>query len=164
MLAEISAGYSSLKTALDIAKGLNATNTQVQINEAKITLQSLILEAQASLSAANEAQVTSATRIRALEEEIARMKAWDTEAERYELKNVYLGAVAYVLKPETQGSEAPHWLCANCFTNKRKSFLQEYSPAPLGNKMLYKCAVCGGIISVHYVTSPTNPWNPQLVA
>lgn len=159
MIAEISAGYTSLKSALDIAKGLNATNTQVQINDAKITLQQLILEAQMSLSSANEAQVASTKRIRELEEEITCLKAWDAEAERYELKNIYTGAVAYVLKPEAQGSEAPHWLCANCFTNKRKSFLQQQMQ--IQSTMIFKCPSCAGVISVHRAISPTNPWNQQ---
>lgn len=162
MLAEIKAGFASLKTAFDVAKGLNAANTQVQINEAKITLQSLILDAQASLTVANEAQSTSAARIRELEEEIAHLKAWEAESERYELKSIYTGAVAYVLKESAQGSEAPHWLCANCFSKKQKGFLQ--AQAPMMRNMIFKCSSCGGMVSVHSQISPTHPWNPQTPA
>ena len=36
MIAEIGAGLSSAKTLMDIAKGLNAANTQAQVNEVKI--------------------------------------------------------------------------------------------------------------------------------
>jgi len=159
MLSEISTGYTSLKLAFDIAKSLNTVNTQVQINEARISLQQLILDAQASLSAANEAQIKSAERIRELEEKIVSMKTWDVEAERYELKNIYSGAVAYVLKPSAQGLEAPHWLCANCFSNKHKSFLQEQMQ--MQSKMIFKCATCASVVSVHRGISPTRPWNPQ---
>ena len=54
MLAEISAGLSSLKAAKDIVQGLNALKTEAAINGVKIELQGLILDAQQGLFAAQE--------------------------------------------------------------------------------------------------------------
>ncbi|MFC2953251.1 hypothetical protein ACFOOP_15045 [Marinicaulis aureus] len=156
MLAEISMGYTSLKTALGIIKGLNATATQVQINDAKIALQTAILEAQESLSAANETQIISAARIRELEEEIARLETWDTETEKYELKDIGGGSVAFMLKKDAQASETPHWLCANCFNGKRKSFLQYV--AELQRLSVFQCHVCGAKVVVPTRTTPESLW------
>lgn len=153
MIGEISAGYASLKTALDIAKGLNAANTQVQINEAKIALQQLILDAQQSLSLANESQAVSAKRISELEKEIADLKAWDAEAEKYELKEVSFGAMAYVPKPDTDAAKTAHWLCANCFEQKKKSYLQ--ISAQLGSNRVYKCRGCDGHVAIQCGVSPS---------
>lgn len=85
MLAEISMGLSSLKAASDVAKGLNAANTQTLINDIKISLQAHILEAQQALTSAQEAQTACAQRIRDLEKQIAEFETWETEKERYEL-------------------------------------------------------------------------------
>jgi hypothetical protein len=86
MLAEISAGLSSLNAISDIVKGLNAANTQAAINEVKIGLQDHILKAQQALFVAQQAQATASQRIGELEQEIVRLKDWESEKQRYELK------------------------------------------------------------------------------
>ena len=60
MLAEISAGLSSLNAAKDIVKALDGLKTQAAINEVKINLQGLILDAQQGLFAAQELQSSAA--------------------------------------------------------------------------------------------------------
>jgi hypothetical protein len=83
------------------------------IREAKsIELQGVVLDAFENAIEAREAYSTQADRIRALEAEVANLKAWDAEKQHYELKPNYMGAVAYMLKPEARGSEPPHWLRA----------------------------------------------------
>jgi hypothetical protein len=121
---DIIAAIGGLKTAYDIAKGLNATATAVQINDVKLTLQEHIMAAREALSVAQEAEAASARRIADLEKEIMRLKDWSTEKERYELVNVWQGAFAYMPKPGMRGSEPAHWLCTNCFDHGRKSFMQ----------------------------------------
>ena len=141
MLAEISAGFGSLKAAFDIAKGLNATSSQVAINDAKITLQAHILDAQQALAAANDEQSAAAKRIDDLEQEIMRLKDWTTEKERYELKRYHPGSLAYALKEEMKRGETPHKLCPNCYGRNEKSFLQ-----PTGESIrrytVHRCFSC----------------------
>src|SRR4051794_8174501 len=73
---------------------------------------------------AREAHSVQAERIRTLEAEVASLKAWDAAKEPYELKPLGSGAIAYMLKPEARGTEPPHWLCPNCYTQGKKSFFQ----------------------------------------
>src|SRR4051794_7437181 len=114
MLAEISMGLSSLKAATDILKGLNSANTQAAINDVKLALQEKIFDAREALAAAQEAQAATLQKVSALEAEIARLKAWNTEKEDYELKTIgSAGSVALMLKPDKRGSKPPHALCAN---------------------------------------------------
>lgn len=163
MIAEIGAGITSLKAALDITKGLSAVNTQVSINDVRISLQEHILNAQLALAAANEAQATAAQRVRELEQEIVRLKESSTEKGRYQLHDLGRGAVAYMLKPGMDNGEAAHWLCANCFNQGRKAFLQfkGQDKRPGGGNAEtsnYGCDTCKSSLKVLYTVTPARLW------
>lgn len=162
MLAEISAGLSSLKAAKDIVQGLNAANTQAAINGVKIDLQGLILEAQQGLFAAQQAQSADAMRIAQLEQQIVQLKDWSAERERYHLVDVDRGAFAYMPKPGMENGEPAHWLCANCFNQARKSFLlfkgqDTQKNGGRSSESTYGCDACKGSLKVFYRTKPAYP-------
>ncbi len=161
-VGSIGALISSLTSAGEMTKAIVGLRDAAMINSKVIELQGIIMTAQSSAMAAQSDQFALLNRVRELEEEMTRMKKWDAESERYELKNIYTGAVAYVLKPDAQGSESPHWLCANCFENKKKSYLQQ--AMPMQRNMIYKCIACGNMVSVHASITPLNPWNPGKAA
>lgn len=117
MVGEAFAGISALKTAFDIAKGLKDIDDAVRRNTAVIELQEKIL-------AAREAQSALLDRVGELEEKVASFETWDTEKKRYELKALRPAVFAYMLKPDARGSEAPHWVCANCYGNRKISLFQ----------------------------------------
>jgi hypothetical protein len=117
MVAELFAGVGAFKSMLDMAKALKDMNDVALRNAAVIELQGQILSAQ-------EAQASLVERVRSLEREVASFEKWDTEKEKYELKNIAFGSLAYVLKPETRGPAPPHWICPNCFTDKKISIIQ----------------------------------------
>jgi hypothetical protein len=152
MLAEISAGLSSLNAAKDIIKGISAVKGEVAVNEAKIELQRIILEAHGSLLAAQEAQATNLGTIRDLEQEIVRLKAWDGERENYELAEIERGATVYIVKPEVKTSEAPHWLCAHCFNDHRKGILQPQGH--IDGERTWQCPGCKATVRVPYSQTP----------
>lgn len=108
MVGEAFAGLSALKTAFDIAKGLKDINDASIRNSAVIELQEKILSAQQS-------QFALAEKIGNLEKEVARLEAWDTDKQRYELKDVGLGSLAYVVKEMMRESEPPHQIRTACY-------------------------------------------------
>jgi Zn finger protein HypA/HybF involved in hydrogenase expression len=134
MISEIAGAFSSLKAATDIALGLSATSTQAAVDEAKIGLQRHLLEAQQAIFAAQAVQVEQAKKIADLEAEISRLRSWETEKARYELKQYDNGALAYELKAEEAGGEPPHQLCPNCFLEGAKSYLQPTGGLKAGAK------------------------------
>jgi Zn finger protein HypA/HybF involved in hydrogenase expression len=142
MIAEISAGYASLKGALDIAKGLNAVADAVALNDAKIGLQGAIIEAQSSLLAAQEAQAANLKRIAELEHEIVELKSWEADKQRYELKDTGKGTLAYALKAGMENGEPAHWLCPVCFQQGAKSILK-HEHAATGRVHTLNCHPCG---------------------
>jgi len=136
MASEFIAGLSLFKTAFDIAKGLKDVNDATIRNGAVIELQEAILTAQ-------QQQSTLIERVRELETEVARLKAWDREKEQYELKQVEPGALAYLPKKDTEAAKQPHWLCANCFEEGKKSHMQNSgNPGKDRMGLRYECAGC----------------------
>jgi hypothetical protein len=75
----------------------------------------------------------------------------DAEKQRYELKAIGFGAVAYMLKPEARGAEPPHWLCPNCYAQSKKGFFQPTGKQE-GRSWLYKCQNCQGEFSGDYAS------------
>ena len=161
MIAEISAGFSSLKAAKDIIQGLNAIKTQEAINEVKINLQSLMLDAQQGLFAAQEREAALVKTIAALEQEIVDLKDWQAEKRRYELKNLGRSSFAYMVKPAMREGEPPHWLCTNCFDSAQKSIMQYQGRGKEPRDAIHGCNRCKATIIVHYATLPEYAAPPQ---
>jgi hypothetical protein len=142
VVAEISAGVTSLRAALDITKAMVGLRDAEAFRAKSIELQGVVLEAFEKAIEAREAHSLQANRIRSLETEVANLKAWDAEKQLYELKPIGgQGAVAYVLKPDARGAETPHWLCPNCFAQSKKSFLQN-AGGMHGRMYVYSCFAC----------------------
>jgi len=65
-------------------------------------------------------------RVHDLEEEIARVRAWEEQKKRYKLVNPWEGAISvvYALKESCKGTEPPHWICTKCYDDGRRTILQ----------------------------------------
>jgi hypothetical protein len=139
MVAEVFAGLSAIKTAFDIAKGLKDIDDVARRNAAVIELQEKILVAQ-------EAQSTLINRVSELEQEMARLKDWEADKKRYQLSDIGRGVVALALKPAMNNGEPPHYICADCAANGKKSYLQPHIRGPYYDQ--YKCNACGFEIGI----------------
>jgi hypothetical protein len=140
-MSAIGGALSSLNAAINIVKAMKDLRDWSLVQSKVIELQSTILNAQGSLFAANEERTALIERIRELETQVAGVKAWDAEKDRYEKATVGEGAFAYVLKPSMRGTESPHYLCANCYSNSKASVLQhEWFPGPFGH--ILACPAC----------------------
>lgn len=117
MVAEVFAGLGTLKSALDLAKGLKDIDNATRRNSAVIELQEQILAAQSAQSELVES-------VRDLKARVVELETWDAEKQRYELKEVGLGSFAYVVKEGMRGGEPPHQICAYCYQRGHKRILQ----------------------------------------
>jgi hypothetical protein len=138
MVAEIYGGISAFKAMFDLAKGLKDINDSTVRNSAVIELQAQILSAQGAQSAALE-------HIRELEKKVAKFEAWNADKQRYELKDVGLGSLAYVAKEGMRGTEPPHQICASCYPHGKKSILQ---PRDIGHDQMLLCSECKAQIKI----------------
>jgi hypothetical protein len=140
----IQGAIAGLKTAADIAIGLGKLHTMTEVQAKAIELQQIILSAQSSALSAQSEQFSFLEQIRALKEEVASVKAWETEKQRYKLSSPWEGAVTYTLKESMANGEPAHWICTSCYENGRKSILN-----PVKGKdtwYLLICPVCNSQI------------------
>lgn len=104
-------------------------------------MRQLIFKIQADAMDLQEQLREKSERVHELEDEIARLKAWDKEKGKYELRDLALingdgGAFAYVSLTGTV-----HALCPNCFDEGRKSVLQS-NGEPQIHKHRFQCIKC----------------------
>lgn len=110
-----------------VLKGLQALQDLVGSVEAKakvVELYDLVLAGQRRALESDVQQRQLLDTVRGLEEKIASMEAWNAEKQRYVLKALGNGgAVVYALKKSASNSEPPHWICATCYQNGTKGFI-----------------------------------------
>jgi hypothetical protein len=115
---------NSLNAAVNIAKAMVDVRDATAFQGKVFELQRAIIDAQQSIFAANEERSALIKKIGHLEKELANLKAWETEKQRYELQDVWHGSLAYVIKESMRGLEPPHKICANCYQRGHKRILQ----------------------------------------
>ena len=95
-----------------------------EVNAKAIELQSAILGLHSDAFAAQAQHSAMLERIRDLEEEVRRAKAWEETKQRYALQQPFPGTFAYVLETQSQSLEPMHSICANCYELGKRSILQ----------------------------------------
>jgi hypothetical protein len=156
-IGSIAGVASSLKTAGDIAKAMIGLRDAATVQAKVIELQGVILAAQGSALTAQSDQMAMLERVRDLEAEVARLKAWDAEKQRYELKDMGRGTLAYALKAEAKGTGPDHSLCAQCYEEGVKSILQAEIRFP-GRCHVLACHRCGSAL---YTTGAWEKGHPS---
>jgi hypothetical protein len=146
--AEITFGFQALKTALGLAKEAKDLTDTTAIKAKVIEMQGLILEAQADAIEAREAHTAQIDRIRELEADVTRFKTWETEKNRYELKEIFPGSFAYLVKESMRGTEPLHQICATCYQQDKKAILQKSSAVHL------QCPVCESAVQFKELKMP----------
>lgn len=81
-------------------------------------------------------------RVRELENEVARLKAWDEEKQKYDLRDLATGEYEAGALVYISLTLPLHALCPNCFANGEKSFLQS-NGEPSIREHRFECRRCG---------------------
>lgn len=132
-----------LKTAADIAKGFLQLQSMAEVQGKVIDLQSSILAAQSSALAAQSEQSLMIQQVRDLEEEVARVKAWEGEKQRYQLVAPWPGYFVYALRESCKGTEPPHWICEHYYQEGREFMLHNTYKDNNRRIAFIKCSHCG---------------------
>ena len=139
--AEIAAAVTGIRSAFDVAKAMAELRDAEAFRTKSIELQGIVLDALNKAIEARESYTAQSERVSVLEAEVADLKAWGADKQKYELKPNFGGGVAYMLKPEARGTEPPHWLCPQCYAKSKKGYLQPTDHA--GVHRTYRCSECG---------------------
>lgn len=153
--ASIISFLQTVKSAKEIGTALIGLKVTGEVQAKIIELNNLIIAAQGHAASAQQENAALVTRIRHLEKEIADQKTSISYNQNYELKQVDIGALCYVLKENAQTSEPPHWLCQPCFSKGHRNILQK-DAFEFENKAQYVCNTCKFEISVSRRISPSS--------
>lgn len=148
-MATLQSAITGLQAAGQIAKSLHELSASIDIKTKVIDLQAAILSAQQSALAAQSDQLALIQRVRDLEKEVADIKAWEEEKQRYQLIEPWRGCFVYALKESSKGAEPPHWVCTRCYQEGRKSILNNHTHYKPTYMHVLKCSHCTFENEVH---------------
>ncbi|HDL5082554.1 TPA: hypothetical protein PXD62_006245 [Pseudomonas aeruginosa] len=147
MMDWIAGAYGGIKAATDITQSMLTLKTDTT---KVVELNGVLLGLQSQLNSAHADQTTLTRRIGELEAEIAQFKRWEQEKERYQLHQTEAGGLVYRIKPEVQGTEPLHYICADCYQKAVKTILQ---PGDEGYYKVLKCHPCGSSVRAQRIES-----------
>lgn len=148
----IQSAVTGLKTAFDLTQTLVGLKVGAEVNAKAIELQQVVMSAQANAFAAQSQQFTMLEEIRALKEEVARIKAWERQKQRYKLHEPWGSIFVYALKESMSEGEPAHWICTNCYENSSRSILQFAFNQQIGRH--YSCPTCKAVVSYPLLGDP----------
>lgn len=140
MLAEISSLVASSKAAYDIAKGINSLKSEVDRNESISKVLEVLLAVQTQALSVNAIAQKLQEEKYELTKKVMEFEKWAKTEAQYELKEFAPGVFVYAYKKGDNLKEPMHWLCPNCWQEKKKSILQRrYHEATFGAYICNKC-------------------------
>ena len=108
-----------------LAAGLAKRVRDQEDHEAVAEVQSEVASMQEELSRLQNRDTSMQETIASLKQTIVDMENWEEEKQRYELQSVSSSSFVYALKKSHRDSDPAHWLCPQCFGDRRKSILHQ---------------------------------------
>jgi len=145
-IAEISSLISGIKGTIDITKGLKSAYDANTIFQAQTDILERLFAIQSEALSLQEKHSTLIDEKRELENRIKEFENWSESEIQYSLRKLTGGV--FVIEPnKSHKSPKPkHWLCTNCYGNKKKSILQ---PARTTHDFFFECLECKNKIMVY---------------
>ena len=135
MMEIINGALNGSKTAFEIVAHLLALETDAAVSGKAAESNHGILDPRQKLIAIQTSYSAVSGQIRNLETEIARLKDWKDEKERYRLYEPVADVLLYRVKPEMQKGEPVHDLCPKCYQDNINPILQSLPPTNGGGEM-----------------------------
>ena len=151
---EIASLFTSAKVAYDIAKGISSIKTEVERNEAIAEILRVLISVEHdALVMQNDHSLLLREKDDLLREKddlikkISEFEKWNETETQYELKSIAPGIFVFSYKETSQTTEPAHWLCANCYNDRKKSVIQLDHVSATGSH--YVCHKCNSKITIH---------------
>jgi len=142
MAIEFSKAIGLISEITSTAKRLAATREEVKVNQVAIDLQGIVLDLQSEMMMIQSDYQNVLRSREELEKKLAEQENWNKERARYHLESVGDGSLVYALNTSEQTTQPPHWICAHCYEEKKKSMLQR-NPYPQ-----WLCPRCKTVIRI----------------
>ncbi len=151
-IAAIGSAVGLLKNLSDLATKYGEDIPQ-EVRQLVLELSKTVLDVQTELLAAQQREFKLAERSRELENELSRVGDWESERGRYVLRSI--GGASVYAQREATTDEDPHWLCANCFVIRKKSYVQAQGQVPPGRNQKWQCSRCDATFVIHRSYGPS---------
>jgi transcriptional regulator with GAF, ATPase, and Fis domain len=122
--AEITAIIGGIKSITEIAKGLKSAYDSHTVMQAQADILEKLTNLQMDALALQEKASSLINEKDELQKKVTEFEQWkETEAD-YELKEITTGKFVYAFKETGKSQKPSHWLCTNCYGQRKKSILQ----------------------------------------
>lgn len=140
MTGDFALFLQGFKGAIDIAKGLKSTYDQHTVSDAQAEFFEKLSDLYVRATSLYESHSTLTREKDELEKKLMEYEQWAQTERQYELKQVAPGKFVRSYKKSDKNTDPMHWLCPNCWEDKKKSILQGHPS--LGDALEYICPRC----------------------
>jgi hypothetical protein len=156
MIAELASLAASAKAAGELMLLVHKVKVNDAVAEKAAELNSHILSLVhegLAILAENQALLNEKAE---LERKIVEIEDWRDEAAKYEKIKVAPGVTFYAPKAEIESTEPFHWICPNCYGNKRTSLIEREGTAHQA-LAVYRCFSCSLKVTLNGVFDIERP-------
>lgn len=125
MMDLIGGALAHVQVASQIVQGMLSLKTDAAVSAKALELNRVLIELTEQIFACQAQIAALISRESELKAEVANLKDWSHDKERYELCEIVPGTLAYRVQPGMQGAEPMHYLCPRCYQQHIKSILQD---------------------------------------
>nr|WP_306267621.1 hypothetical protein [Pararhizobium sp. IMCC3301] len=140
MVAGIDLAITSIKATTEAVKAVIGLRDKAKIDAALQDINAKLLATQGIMLTAYEERRALLAQVEELEKARMQVENWKREAARYQLKQIPPTVLVYALKKPVQGGEPEHYICPNCYNDRKKSLLHR-KPSASGGEII-KCDNC----------------------
>lgn len=142
MLAEIQSAVVTLNAISALTKAVISSKVDAALREQAIETQSALIDLNNTIFSLQSQNQSLLREKDELEKRLIEMENWQSEAQKYTLIEMTEGVFVYALKPDHKTTSPAHWLCPNCYHNKKQSILQ-LGYSRIRHKNTFNCPSCG---------------------
>ena len=125
MMTEANVIVTSIKTTIEIVKGLKSYYDAHTITQVQSELLQQLLNIQMGTLTLQEKYSALINEKDELANKLVQFEQWQKTESEYELQEIDSGKYAYSSKNSQQSKNPAHWLCPQCWEDRKKSILQE---------------------------------------
>jgi hypothetical protein len=126
-MTEIAAFATAVSHAINIAKAIVETHDEMKLRDLKLEFTTSLLDVTQKQLALAESYQAHLDANEKLKKQLAAYERWEQESQRYQLHQPSPGIFVYALKPDHAAGQPPHWICAACYNEGKKTLLQRES-------------------------------------
>jgi hypothetical protein len=153
---DITAALTTITSAAELARLIISGKIDDEVKAKATELNNSILSLQGTIFSLQSQNHELLKTKHDLENQLIKIADWQKEAQRYYLYELCSGVMVYALKEDQSNSEPFHYVCPNCYQNKRKSFLQKRQRTYAGCDYVCANPECNAVFTNYQDREPLN--------